>query len=399
MGGLGLRPSSAWYVYKGNTPVVNSLLSMRYLLSKEDGYQNPLYPLVAEENGIRVYENPYVLPLGFMADEAILDWNPSYTNASKAFEQQNDFLRLATGGAQQASAQGSARSAVDSVSAQAVMETAPFEEKSVENAAAITKIGSPSPEDGKYTGGAFHIEVDDKSKPGYAKYIFKNPDGRPLYLYVKSRQVDYAWFIKGNKSEGHSPKYYPYVIDTQYFGNAGTEAAASEPELGPGYSGDVELSLKFEENKSGDYEIYGAYFNEAPFREAFGELASRPLEIDSFGDSRIAGRVDAGGSGGILMTTIPFDKGWRARVDGEQAETLTLGGGFLALRLGAGRHSVELDFEPPLFRAGLAVSLASAAIVIVLIVIRKGRPGAAGSLHWASLHADGRGPTVPTKTA
>ena len=386
MGGLGMRPSSAWYVYKGNTPVVNALLSIRYLLSKEDTYANPLYPLVSKSDGIRAYENPYQLPLGFMADEAVLGWEPSYADASKVFQIQNDFLRLAAGSGTSAYANDGSDAYADAndSSDADVMELAALEEISVDNAT-VTKRANAG-------GGAYRFEITDASQPGYANYVAKNPDGRPLYLYVKSRQVDYVWFIKDGKSEGHSPRYYPYVIDTQYYGNAGlgsgaasgtgsgtgsgagigagSGAAAAALGLGGAYSGDVELSLKFEEDKTGEYEIYGAYFNEGPFIEAFNVLASRPLAIERFSDTGLAGRVDAGG-GGILMTTIPFDEGWRALVDGEAADTLAVGGGFLALRLGAGEHGVELSYAPPMFWAGLTISLASAALCCIIWALRR----------------------------
>ncbi|MDR1061755.1 MAG: YfhO family protein, partial [Clostridiales bacterium] len=382
MGKLGFRPSSAWYIYKGSTPVVNSLLSLRYLLSKEDTYSNPLYPLVDIISGVRVYENPYQLPLGFVAGAGVLDWVPS---GSDVFAIQNDLLRqcadfgaaraggasgagagagAATGagaadgagstgasgagasganGASEASASGAGAgagtlgAATGAGAADAgfgdVLRPVAFEVKSLTNAE-ITR----------QSGATYGFRVPDGSEPGFVNLTARTPGKEPLYLYVKSRQADYVWYIKNGQSEGHNIKNYPYIIDTQYFGE--TE--------------EVEVSLKFEESLSGEFEIYGSVLDEAAFKKACAALASQPLEITSFSDSAIAGVVSAERPG-ALFTSIPYDRGWRVEVDGRRLARDEIGSvgdeGFIAFEIGEGRHSVAFDYTPVMFREGLAVSL------------------------------------------
>lgn len=65
-----------YYCYNGATPVVSSMLSVKYMLSDHDMGENALRELVAGSNGYYLYENKYCLPLGFVVDEEVLKkWN------------------------------------------------------------------------------------------------------------------------------------------------------------------------------------------------------------------------------------------------------------------------------------------------------------------------------------
>lgn len=65
-----------YYCYNGATPVVSSMLSVKYMLSDHDMGENALRELVAGSNGYYLYKNKYCLPLGFVVDEALLEnWN------------------------------------------------------------------------------------------------------------------------------------------------------------------------------------------------------------------------------------------------------------------------------------------------------------------------------------
>lgn len=65
-----------YYCYNGATPIVSSMLSVKYMLSDNNQGENDLRELLASSNGYYLYENKYCLPLGFMMDEdAIKVWN------------------------------------------------------------------------------------------------------------------------------------------------------------------------------------------------------------------------------------------------------------------------------------------------------------------------------------
>ena len=67
-----------YYCYNGATPLVSSMLSVKYMLSDNDEGSNSLRQLVGNHGGYYLYENKYCLPLGFMmSEEAIENWDNS----------------------------------------------------------------------------------------------------------------------------------------------------------------------------------------------------------------------------------------------------------------------------------------------------------------------------------
>lgn len=64
------------------------------------------------------------------------------------------------------------------------------------------------------------------------------------------------------------------------------------------------------------------------------------------------------GREGYLFMAQAYEEGWKAKVDGLEARVLRADVAFQAVRLSAGRHVVELDYEPASFRAGIGVSVA-----------------------------------------
>ena len=64
---------------------------------------------------------------------------------------------------------------------------------------------------------------------------------------------------------------------------------------------------------------------------------------------------------GVWYFTVPFDRGWTALVDGEEASVLN-SGSMLAVPVAAGEHALELRYRSPGFRAGATISLVSLAL-------------------------------------
>ncbi len=64
-----------YYCYNGATPIVSSMLSVKYMLSDNNMGENALRKLIATSGTYYLYENKYCLPLGFMmSEEAIENW-------------------------------------------------------------------------------------------------------------------------------------------------------------------------------------------------------------------------------------------------------------------------------------------------------------------------------------
>ncbi|MDR1564819.1 MAG: YfhO family protein [Oscillospiraceae bacterium] len=71
--------------------------------------------------------------------------------------------------------------------------------------------------------------------------------------------------------------------------------------------------------------------------------------------------------GELIFTTIPYANGWKAVVDGKPAEIeKTMDGGFIAVKVPVGRHTMQLSYFPP----GLALGIVISALALVVFVVK-----------------------------
>ena len=76
--------------------------------------------------------------------------------------------------------------------------------------------------------------------------------------------------------------------------------------------------------------------------------------------------------GSIIVFQESTAPGWRARVDGEPAPRFPANCLFQAVQVPAGRHLVELTYEPQSWRLGVAVScLGVSGLLVGLFLVRR----------------------------
>ncbi len=88
----------------------------------------------------------------------------------------------------------------------------------------------------------------------------------------------------------------------------------------------------------------------------------------------VSGQVTAQ-QDGYFVTSIPYDEGFTAYVDGKEQKIEKVNQAFVGFPLKQGAHTVELRYTAPLFRAGAAISAAGLAglAIMVLLDLRAGR--------------------------
>ena len=87
-------------------------------------------------------------------------------------------------------------------------------------------------------------------------------------------------------------------------------------------------------------------------------------------DTEVVGTVNTS-TEGVLMVSIPYENGWSAYVDGEEAEVHRADYGFMGLKLSAGNHDIRFQYQPPGLYAGLMISCLCTLLFVILGVIRK----------------------------
>lgn len=100
------------------------------------------------------------------------------------------------------------------------------------------------------------------------------------------------------------------------------------------------------------YKLNGHQFN-----KDVQTLQQQALKVTSYHANQINGKVTIKRHQQILMTTIPYAKGWHVKIDGAVVKPIKVINTFMAVPITRGTHHVSFTFIPPYLISGLIVSL------------------------------------------
>ncbi|MBQ7295517.1 MAG: YfhO family protein [Clostridia bacterium] len=101
------------------------------------------------------------------------------------------------------------------------------------------------------------------------------------------------------------------------------------------------------------------------FDTQVSELKANGINLTYFDTDKIKGNITCYRDG-VLLTSLPYDGGWRIFIDGEEAETTKAAGYLTCAEITEGRHEVEFRYTVPGIELGAALSLVG---IICLVVI------------------------------
>ena len=137
-----------------------------------------------------------------------------------------------------------------------------------------------------------------------------------------------------------------------------------------------ELTLTIQEKGTfqlDDIELYALPMDSYP--EQVEALQAEPMENIHWGTNELTGTVDLSGDK-VLCVSVPYSKGWTAKVDGEETEILRGNYMFMCLPLTAGHHDIELHYCSPGLKLGVCVTVLSLCTVAgILVLDRKKKRG------------------------
>lgn len=332
---LGFSYGGHYIKYKGSTYVTDSILGIKYVMEKGgaivDGDEPPIvetnshYTDLVLANGndkdiFYVYENPYALPIGFMADNAVADIDVSGENP---FYNQNQLL-----------------SALVSDQYTQYFEKIEVDDIIPENVNVSTY--------GNHTKYTRRVEGQNSQ----VEYLFNAPSNNIIYMYLPS---------------SYERKANLWVNDEflDYYYEGGNMVVQSLGRFQEGEQISLVASINDEEDELLIKDQWFYSLNEEAFQEAVEELKQSPLEISYFREDHIKGSVNAQ-KDGILFTTITYEPGWTVTVDGEKVEPVKLCDALIGIPMSAGVHQVEMKFFPHGMKLGLILSFAGLLIVIII---------------------------------
>jgi len=108
-----------------------------------------------------------------------------------------------------------------------------------------------------------------------------------------------------------------------------------------------------------------AKLNGTDLAENIDMLRQEAFQIKEFLDDHIKGSIDIKGDR-MVFFSIPYDKGWKAKVNGNPVRPLNIDIGFIGIPLEKGVYEIELNYVPPYFYLGLMISIISLFFVFIL---------------------------------
>ena len=320
--GYGAKNTYNRYCYEESSPVADLFLGIKYRIERSgEVEENPYYNDLHSYGDVHLLENNYYLPLGFLAEETLADVD--FSGDENDFTFQNQLFKMTTGSED------------------------PIWYHMYGNVLNI--IGEEA-------------SVSDTTPGGYCNYATQDTEGRVNYRY--SVTMDGLMCIDLDLSERNS---FTVLLNGEelYSEDCSLPQMLAVSQV---YVGDVvEVILDCDANESGSMQISAAILEENAFRTGFDILSSSVWELTEFSTTLLRGTIQCDRDG-LMYTSIPQNGNWHVYVDGEEVQTVLIGGAMTGVYLEEGFHEVTFRYKNPAFSLGWKVSVLSAALLTVLAV-------------------------------
>ena len=314
MDNLGFYTGCNEYLYKGATPVTNFLLNVKYLYYHQEDSLTTDFKYLKTQGTFDIYENPAKgMSIGYLMNDSIKDW---YYDSAYPFRVQNDLGEL-------------------------------FHDIEIDDPATNGCTAS------KTNDGEYYFEYGDSRPDNMTFTIPITETAENLYLFYDGTQVENAQImVDGTNVKSGDLDGYMLPI--------GKVSAGSEVK--------VTFELKGE-TEDGYVRLSAADFDQEVFEEFKQTAAEQAFTVMDYSSNSLEGTVDASDNQ-TLFLSIPYDFGWKVKVDGKEVKTCRIGDAFLGVKVPSGEHTVSLKYTPPGFSIGWKVSLVAAIIFIVLCFVK-----------------------------
>lgn len=306
------------FYYKYNTPIYNTLFSLNYIIGNP--YVNG-YKRIIEGVKNSVYKADYEGNLMYGVSSNIKD----YTLDSSPFINQNNLVESMTGISD-------------------VLKEMPIKEKQT-------------------------IYEDDNHK--IIKYYIKNNRDN-IYLYFDNYDIDFLVFENNMYYLTEDYDYAEEYIEEAIWQYSDYEEKHIITDI---CSDDyIEIYVGYNyydaESENTGFEIYELDYDK--WESAYSILNNNDLTIDFFGEDNIKA-ISNFNEDKSVFTSIPYDKGWKVFVDGEETKTYSTAQALLGFDLPKGKHKITLKFKTAYFGTGMLVTSISIVGTVILNVFTKRR--------------------------
>ncbi len=316
---MGYSSKSHWSKYLGGSPVSDSILGIKYIISEKSSEMlERYYTQISQSGSYYTYQNDNALSIAFGVNGDIDGLN--FEEPIIHFDRLNMLVDTMLG-----------RDSDD------IFVSIPIEKIDTYN-------------------------LNQGNSAGHIRYSMVNTGETATVKYTIIPMTDDEILI-------HLPTGYARECKLSVNGASKGNILGNETErivsLGtyiPGSVLEVTLTISNKYNdlylKSAD--TYFCYFDAAVFEKTFSELKSYPQFItnENCTDDTIEGTIRTTAKDQTILVTIPYDEGWNIYLDGEEVEYREVLGAVIAFDIAeAGEHTLKLAYRSDAFTYGLIISI------------------------------------------
>ncbi len=323
MGKMGFYTGANEYLYYGATPVTNALFGVKYVYTRDGDFVNVDMDQYDSEEDISVYKNNYVLPIGYMVRDDIIDYD---TANSGPFTVLNEICGAMTG--------------IEPVF------TSIYDDLQMETYGTNVEVTLRD---------EFNVDYKNANDSARADIIYTIPRDMDLYVSCRGSHVyKIALLIDGNE-----------VAYDRYQGQLFRVGNVKE-----GQMVDIQFVLNDGEDQSGELYCYPMEFAKNQFQEVYDVLSDQSMDVTKFSSTKIEGTLSVK-EDGVFMTSIPYDDGWHIYANGEEVDTWMVLDGFLGAELEQGDYTIKMVYRCPGLLKGFLLTVLGILIYYLICVFEK----------------------------
>lgn len=318
---MGMRNSNVAYSYKGATPLSSSMLGINYVVTSTDfcpGNSYEKVELPGIEDSLTLWKNPDALSLGYMVDSGYEDYE--YSENDNPFETYNHMAEKLLG---------------------------------VKGAKLFTPVVKEVPNAKMENTVAKGIKrVMEGTGPNVQPIMINIPAGEHIYIYT----ITYTSSIMLTTLVKNGEPAENVVDDLEY--KQAIDLGVTD------YDRTIVVTPRDKNIANINFLAYT--MNESVYKKMIAVLKDNQLVIDEINNGHIKSHIVVKEDGNVLLTSIPYDPGWKVYVDGERIEVLSFKDAFIKLPLDSGNHKIEFRFIPKGFESGLLLSILGIIIAVAI---------------------------------
>lgn len=106
-------------------------------------------------------------------------------------------------------------------------------------------------------------------------------------------------------------------------------------------------------------------------KQKLTQIKKYSWKIQDYSSTSLSGTINIAKSNQWFATTIPYNDGWKAYIDGKEVPTYKIQQTFIGFPISKGKHQVKLTFTPPYLYQGLVVSVISLMLLFISGMVKR----------------------------